>query len=74
MPNCEGCDTGNYLPHLISALTRDDRDRVVRPFLLNGSSAMVDKACRVAYSLLSGKNVPEVYGGVCNAYESLHRN
>lgn len=65
----EGCDSGDYLPLLFAALTRDGKQRVIRPFLINGSDAMVDKACRIAYTLLHTQGHNMIFGGVCNAFD-----
>jgi hypothetical protein len=65
----EGCDTGDYLPLVCAAFTRDGKNRVIRPFLINGSEDMVNKACKVAYRLFNTEHSNTIFGGVCNAFD-----
>ncbi|MBF8263813.1 MAG: hypothetical protein HW387_1478 [Parachlamydiales bacterium] len=65
----EGCDNGNYLPLLSAALTRDGKNRVIRPFLINGSDVMINKACRAAYCLFHKEGQNKIYGDICNAFD-----
>ncbi|MBF8264130.1 MAG: hypothetical protein HW387_1795 [Parachlamydiales bacterium] len=67
----EGCDDGNYLPLIVTALTLDSTPRTIRLFLTNGSAGMVQKAAEVGYRALhaTGVNTPQVHGDPCNAFD-----
>jgi hypothetical protein len=57
----EGCDTGDYLPLMCAALTRDGKNRVIRHFLINGSQSMINKACKVSYRVFNPKSRDMIY-------------
>ncbi|MBF8263530.1 MAG: hypothetical protein HW387_1195 [Parachlamydiales bacterium] len=67
----EGCDDGNYLPLIITALTLDGTPREIRLFLTNGNDAMIQTAAKVGYRALHARDInpPNVHGGICNAFD-----